>query len=198
MNLNNCIIFDTETNGIRCFRPPTHRLLQLAYITPDKKYTTYIKGVTKMAPDLPHNITIEKCNEEGIDSKDAILKFMEEIRKVDVIIAHNIEFDIGIVRHILEEDGHTELLVEFNKLISEKYKLCTMQSTKNFCKLEFKNPRRRVYNSVKEYKWPSLEELYTKLYLKPTTEELHDALQDCIVLEKCIIKLKNRGDFVIA
>ena len=93
MNLNNCIIFDTETNGIGCFRPPTHRLLQLAYITPDKKYTTYIKGVTKMAPDLPHNITIEKCNEEGIDSKDAILKFMEEIRKVDVIIAHNIKFD---------------------------------------------------------------------------------------------------------
>ena len=71
-------------------------------------------------------------------------------------------------------------------------------SATNFCKLEFPNPRRRVYNSVKEYKWPSLEELYTKLYLKPPTEELHDALQDCIVLEKCIIKLKKRGDFVIA
>ena len=37
------------------------RLLQLAYITPDKKYTTYIKGVTKMA-QIYLNITIEKYN----------------------------------------------------------------------------------------------------------------------------------------
>ena len=194
MKIDKCIFFDTETNGIGGFRPPKHRLLQLGYITPDEEKKIYIKGVTKIASGLPHDITIKKCNEEGIDSKDALSKFIEEVKKVDIIIAHNIEFDIGIVRHILKEDGHAELLNEFNKVISKKLKVCTMHSTKNFCKLEFKDTQK--YQSRSDYKWPSLSELYTKLYLEPPSEKLHDALEDCRVLKKCVVKLEEVGQFI--
>lgn len=194
MNVNTCIFFDTETNGVGTFRPPTHRLLQLAYITPDEENDIYIKGVTKMASGLPHDISIEKCNEEGIESKKAIVKFLGDVNKVNTIVAHNLEFDLGILRHILKEDGHTELLVEFNKVINEKNKVCTMQSTVDFCKLEFKNKYNNRYAKDK-YKWPSLAELYTKLYLEPPSEKLHDALEDCKVLKKCVVKLDTVGKF---
>ncbi len=64
---------------------------------------------------------------------------------------------------------------------ASKSKICTMQSTTNFCAIE----------GYYGYKWPKLSELHIKLFGKDF-EEAHDASIDIKATAKCFWELKRR------
>jgi DNA polymerase-3 subunit alpha len=85
-------------------------------------------------------------------------------RKADVLVGHNIEFDINIMMAAtLREGGKGEAL--------KKPRFCTMKEAVEHCKLP--NPKRPG-----QYKWPSLQEAYTILIDARGFSGAHDAMAD--------------------
>lgn len=188
--MNEILIFDTETNGIGNFRPtPTQDLIQLGFIANENIEKSFIiKNTSIINPEVPHDITLEMCN-NGTEPHEAIEVMIEYLKKSKVLIAHNLEFDIGIIRYALKKNKEFDLLKSFNEEISKKKLICTMKSSVDYCKIlgNKKNPKDKDW-----YKWPKLEELYLKLFKEMPNEKLHDALEDCRVLKKCVIELLNK------
>ena len=174
--MTNYIVFDIETNGIGAFRPPTQTVTQLAFIKFDidgnilQKYSSVVTGATEINDKIESvKITLEDIKEKGIDIKIAIGEFLKSIDKNTKLYAHNAEFDISIIKR--------ECLKHNLKLPNNKI-ICTMKSSTKYCKIK------NNYG----YKWPSLNELATKLGIKTDETKFHDALYDCDITKNCVIR----------
>jgi DNA polymerase III epsilon subunit-like protein len=66
--------------------------------------------------------------------------------------------------------------------IPSKQKICTMESTTNFCAL----------HGPYGYKWPKLSELHRKLF-RCDFEEAHNAAVDITATAKCFWELRRIG-----
>jgi hypothetical protein len=66
--------------------------------------------------------------------------------------------------------------------LGTKRKICTMQSTTNFCALD----------GPYGYKWPKLSELHYKLF-RTDFQEAHNAAIDITITAKCFWELKRLG-----
>jgi DNA polymerase III subunit epsilon len=66
--------------------------------------------------------------------------------------------------------------------ILAKNKICTMQATTDFCKIQ----------GPYGYKWPSLPELHFKLF-RETFDEAHDAMVDINATARCFWELRKLG-----
>ena len=99
------IFVDVETNGIGTFRPPTQTITQLSYIKTDdnrniiKTYSKLIKGATELADISQVVFTLDQINKEGVELKDALLEFQNELEDYPCFIAHNAEFDFLILKN---------------------------------------------------------------------------------------------------
>ena len=98
------IFVDVETNGIGTFRPPTQTITQLSFIKTDKlgniicKYSNLIKGAVELA-DIPQVVfTLDQLNNEGVDLKDALLEFQKAVEDNPLFVAHNVDFDLVILK----------------------------------------------------------------------------------------------------
>jgi len=90
------------------------------------------------------------------------------------LIAHNMSFDYNILG---------AEMIRGNKRANKKVtRVCTMQSTIDFCQLPGK------YG----YKFPKLEELHTKLF-GVNFDGAHDAFADTMACGKCFFELLRRG-----
>lgn len=89
-------------------------------------------------------------------------------------MAHNMSFDEKIIGSEFLRNG-------FQNAIPMKQKICTMQSTIDFC----------VIPGYYGNKWPKLSELHTKLFVYDF-EEAHNAMVDINATAKCFWELKNR------
>ena len=183
------LIFDTETNGIRKYNQFWSQcIMSIGMVeSSDGKIICqdkfYIKGVTEVKHFRGcHSLTVEECNESGISLENAVSHLLKIMKRVKLVAAHNIEFDIGVLRYNLKENGHKDLLTRFNRALDSKRLICTMALSTNICKIP----------SVVGYKYPKLVELYKFLYDDEPDEELHDALGDCHVLKRCIDALIYR------
>lgn len=168
------VVFDTETNGIGTFHPPTQDLLQLSWIIKsddihEKNY--FIRGATAISDSVPHDI---KLSDLTHDFNIVIDEFMTDLKNADKIVAHNLAFDVGILVHECNKRYIPTFFLQ--KLIQDKG-FCTMKNTIELCKL----PKKRGYG----YKYPKLMELYYKLFSEPPNAKLHDALEDCRVTLAC-------------
>tara|TARA_B100001094_G_C18188910_1_gene805803 strand:- start:4182 stop:4583 length:402 start_codon:yes stop_codon:yes gene_type:complete len=105
--------------------------------------------------------------------------FITACENAHVIIAHNIDFDIGIIKQCLKEKN-VELLERFENVLQTKQIFCSMKGTQNI--VCAKNEKGWI-------KYPSLSELYKFCYKIEPELECHDALNDCKILEKCIYRL---------
>ena len=184
------LILDTETNGIGTFRPARQRLVQFSWILYNEKnnkiveHNYFINGVKEISDHVPHSITVEYLNKNGISFNEAYNKFKKDIEVADVIVAHNYMFDIGIIRNEMKLNNITENEREY---IKYKKSLCTMKSLTSYCNILMK---KKDGSFSKHIKWPSLCELYQKLFNKLPEEQLHDSLDDCRVLLKCFKKCR--------
>lgn len=182
--MNNYLVFDIETNGIGDFRPPTQTMTQLAFIKFDEsgnnldQYSTIVKGATEINNNVPSvKFTLEDIN-KGIDIKIALERFLNAIDDNTILLAHNAEFDSSIIQR---DSKKYKLKIPSTKI------LCTMKSSTNYCKIKNK------YGN----KWPSLNELATKLGVETNDNSFHNALYDCDITKKCFLKGLEKSIFKI-
>ena len=178
------LFLDVETNGIGKFRPPTQRIVQIAWILNGVKKSYFVNDVEEVSDQVPHPYNVSFLRTNGNSFINAITDFMEDIKKCKIIVAHNSDFDIGCIKYELFSRGFDE---EYHKILDFKKVLCTMKSSVYYCKIPFDKPRPNIY------KWPKLEELYNKIFKRKPDIILHDALNDCIVTRKCVRSLLNNN-----
>ncbi len=182
------LFFDTETTGkAENINAPIEnfsnwpRLVQLSWQVYDEnqnlieEYDFIVKpsGFTiPLNASEIHNITNEKANLIGTDIIIVLQRFHASVSSADLLIAHNFSFDYGVM-------GSEFLRNNLTNILSSKDHICTMKSSTDFCKI----------TGLYGYKWPSLQELYFKLFNE--SYSAHNALEDIKATARCFWKLKN-------
>ena len=185
------LFFDTETTGLpKDFNAPASdtdnwpRLVQLSYIVSDfygnQIYTCneIIKPIDYTIPQASsdiHNITTGIAKNRGSLISDVFELFLIHVKRVDVIVAHNLAFDQKIISSELVRLG-------IDNPLELKKRICTMKISTDFCEIP----------GTKGYKWPRLEELHFKLF-KSDFAGAHDAYVDAIATAKCFWELERLG-----
>ncbi len=185
------LFFDTETTGLpKNWKAPVTdlnnwpRLVQLAYISYDLEGNKISGGDIIIKPSgfsIPldssriHGITTEIAMSKGSDLKESLKEFHDLVDQSQYLVAHNMSFDEKIM-------GSEFLRNNFANIIPSKKRICTMESTTDFCAIP------GYYGN----KWPKLSELHYKLF-KTDFEEAHNAAVDITITAKCFWELKRIG-----
>jgi DNA polymerase-3 subunit alpha len=181
------LIFDTETTGLPKSRKSFEEgpdnwphIVSISWVIYDaesnsiEKQRKYI--INPMGWEIPeevvriHGIDAAKAKIQGHPLKDVLSEFMAE--PVQVLVAHNMEFDYNVVCSAIKYD----LDMEFKGFPQKRY--CTMELSREICKLKtlFGKP-----------KAPKLSELYECVFKRqPIPANLHDSLYDTLILTEII------------
>jgi len=202
--MTRCMVFDTETTGLpdKVNKVENHNLhlwphiVQLSYIIYDNETNVVIKQknvIIKVPnniniPDnvvLIHGITNDISKNNGSDIIKHLIEFMEDYNNIDILIGHNISFDVNLIRaellrHVLYND--------FEKLKDTTKHYCTMQNTKKMCNMQIIN--KQGYKYIKP---PKLIELHTFLFNKEP-KHLHNALNDVLICFRCYYMVNFNED----
>lgn len=199
--MTNILIIDVETTGlpIRCkYMMPSDytdlekynsaRIVQLSAMLCNDKYETIelYDVIVKL-----HSIHIQNSNFHGITDEisqlhgmpfENVAQKLRELLLKDTshIIAHNIDFDIPVIKSELHRYGMLEII----ELINNKTLICTMKKTKDIVNIKSK------YGYGNKY--PRLSELYTFLFNEPI-ENAHNSKYDVINLHKIIKYLHDNS-----
>jgi DNA polymerase-3 subunit alpha len=126
---------------------------------------------------------------------------MKDLNSSDMLVGHNISFDINMVkvellRLIYEKDlqkSEEEMKSYKNNLYlltNFKNIYCTMQETIQLCNIK------TLDKYGKEYlKFPKLIELHNKLF-NSNPNNLHNSLNDILVTLRCFMKFKYNYDLI--
>lgn len=170
------LFFDTETTGKADFRSPPDadhqpRLVQLGAILTDdagKELSAINLIIEPNGFEIPeeasrvHGITTEIARNYGVDLEVALSIFERLAKKPQVIAAHNIEFDLLIMRGELLRCGFEEDPFEGAQLF------CTMDAMTPICRLP---------GNYGDFKWPRLQEAHKHAF-GVEFEGAHDAMAD--------------------
>ena len=221
------LIFDTETTGLinRKYKPTCNNLhlqphiVQLSYIIIDDttlRVTKVVDKIIKMPENVNippesakiHGITNTKSKEEGICIKEVITDLLVDIEKVDMVVCHNADFDILMLKiEIIRMLKNTTVLNVFKKVsaydlelsttienllddvINIKSLFCTMKETIDLCAIVRENSRGTYF------KYPTLSELHEKMFaVKP--KDLHNSMNDILITTRCFFMLKQNVDIL--
>lgn len=185
------ILFDFETTGIQESDGSPQRAIQLAWMILDPAFNIvsvsnyFIKGQQNINTDFHRPpITADYLNIYGRSPLEVIPLFLQDVEYVlgnnGYLVAHNIDFDYKVLINEIKHELGSDYTIDQNRL------LCTMKMSIDVCKLP---KRQKLYNNQSQYKWPKLIELYRHFYKEDPKEELHDALNDVIILKACFEKL---------
>jgi DNA polymerase III epsilon subunit-like protein len=185
------IVMDVETNGfIKSRTEQPHatnlwlfpRIVQFSWglYTEDGKCKEIKNYIIKPddwmmnGSDRCHGISQEKAETEGIDIKNVLTQYKNDIDNHCMkVVCHNANFDIRVV-------ASEFVRAKMETPIAET--CCTMKEGVNYCKITPK---------VKgEYKWPSLQELYRKCF-DEDLENAHNSYYDVVNCARCYFKLCN-------
>jgi len=188
------LFIDTETTGIPIKRKgkldnytnltsyDNARILQLSFLITDDKleYIDQFSMIFKTDFEVPiskyHNITDLICKNKGLSYDYIFNKFYEYLKCCTHIIAHNIEFDINIIKSELYRAKLAHIIAEIDK----KTSICTITSNLYIYK-----------------KYLTLTELYYKCFnCNINTELLHDAYYDTLNLYKCVKYLHKNNKYL--
>jgi DNA polymerase-3 subunit epsilon len=186
------LFFDTETTGLpRNYRAPIEnlenwpRVVQIAWLTYSNSGKLLSENDYIIKPEgfiIPenaskiHGITTKKALIDGNDLSLVLTQFAGDVKKANLVVAHNIDFDEKII-------AAEFLRKNINHQLNKKPKICTMRSSTDFCKIP---------TFYSKYKWPNLRELHTKLF-DHDFEDAHNALADVNACAKCFFELKKQG-----
>jgi DNA polymerase-3 subunit epsilon len=133
-----------------------------------------------------HGITDDIVANKGFDPTYIYEKFQKSIKNSEIVIAHNIDFDIPIIQSDFIRNG-------LKKPFQRMKKICTMKSSIEFCAI------RNFYNNG--YKYPTLMELVKQCFYPYATSlsspDIHDANVDVRLTAKCFFKLLDEKIIVI-
>lgn len=183
------LIFDTETTGLPGIHnaPVTDvnnwpRLVQLAWVCHDyrgkmletRNYIIKPEGFTiPFAAEKIHGISTEQALKDGKDLKDVLEFFTEALEKTDWIVGHNIDFDLKIV-------GAEFIRNKIPTKLFDVPALCTKELSTGYCAIPG--------GKGGKYKWPTLAELYTRLF-NEDFEEAHNAAADVAATARCFLEM---------
>lgn len=169
-------LFDTETTGIYDYRAPAgadHQpdVVQLcAMLCDEERVYSAINVFIHAETEIPkeayeiHRIDRTMTARVGITRLRACQLLDSFARKADVLVGHNIDFDVNMMMTAtIREGGQGANL--------KKPRYCTMKEAVPHCKLP--NPKRPG-----QYKWPSLQEAYQILVNSNGFSGAHDAMAD--------------------
>lgn len=186
------LFFDTETTGIpRDYQASCTdtdnwpRLVQLGWILTDAQGNTLNEGNRIVRPEgfiIPtqasdvHGITTERALAEGLEFREVMLEFYQDLYRCTQLVGHNIHFDLKVMGAEYYRLGY-----DYRCMIARP-STCTMQATIEFC------------NIPGHYgpKWPRLQELYVKLFGREF-EGAHDAMADIRATRECFFELQRLG-----
>ena len=188
------LIFDTETTGLpRNYNAAITdldnwpRMVQIAWQLHDKTGKLLNNDSIIIKPEnytIPfnaiqiHGITNERALTEGKQLKLVLEQFILMINQCTYLCGHNIGFDINII-------GAELLRCGLPNVFNEKLIIDTKNdATTNFCAL----PGGRGG----KYKWPTLTELYSKLFNAPF-DEAHNAAFDVQATSRVFFEIIKRG-----
>lgn len=209
------LVFDTETSGLpesKIISPDTLHLwphiVQFSYVI----YDTELNEITVSSDDIikvGDNVVIssESINFHGITHDISKIKgknlnkvldvFCNHLKTADILVGHNIIFDILMVK--------VELLRFIYDTIAEEHQIknyknnlhfitnftniyCTMQNTIELCSIKKIDKYGKEYN-----KYPKLSELHQTLF-HTIPNDLHNSFIDILVTLRCFMKLKYDVD----
>ncbi|OPY47310.1 MAG: DNA polymerase III subunit epsilon [Methanoregulaceae archaeon PtaU1.Bin222] len=185
------IVIDTETTGLprkmaslRSKQQKCPRMVAIAWIECEREgeiladYYFIIKPDCYTIPEQAtaiHGITTKNAQEEGKQLVSVLEIFQKSLKNSSFIVGHNVDFDIQV---IAAEASRTGISLP----IKELPRKCTMKASTRECKIW----------RGSGYKYPSLGELYYRLFGVPLPGH-HHALSDASSCMKCYFELKKRG-----
>lgn len=131
-----------------------------------------------------HRITQERAIAEGLPITEALGAIVSDIMTADVLICHNMAFDINVLGSEMFRNGYKDAF----EILKSKRTICTMKETIDFCAI---GPKR-----CGSFKFPRLEELHMKLFDEGMVDA-HDALVDTEYLAKCFFELVRLGEIKV-
>lgn len=164
-------------------------------------------------------ITRELLNQKGKPIVPVLLALYRAYMKCNCIIAHNMSFDSQMIRQeiyrnkdaIYQATGSHEMVSQVRGLFTKAFNdlneielVCTMMSSIELCGIEFAPSALQVLATTAledagmevpvrstQKKFPTLTELYTKLFDQPVPENMHNSIIDVLVCLRCFLKLRG-------
>jgi len=187
------LIFDTETTGLPAnYNAPLSdsnnwpRMVQIAWQLHDvhgkllehNSIIVYPEGYTiPFNAAQVHGITTERAIAEGENLLKVLQKFSSTVGNCTYLCGHNIEFDLNIIGAEFYRLGLPNVF-ETKKIIDTK-----SDETTNFCAIPG--------GKGGKFKWPTLTELYKKLF-EHTFEAAHNAAFDVQATSKILFECLKR------
>lgn len=206
------LVFDTETTGLphtKIINPDTLHLwpyvVQMSYIIYDTDTMTIVEifnYIVKMEPNIIipedsiqiHGITNEKSQKDGIKITKILNNFFIHLKTVDLLVGHNVTFDINIIKIELLRNIYNNVSISENDLKKCKHNLHLLTNFKNICCTLKDSIKicdiKAIDKSGNSYlKYPKLVELHQKLF-ETIPNNLHNSLNDILITLRCFAKLK--------
>ncbi len=194
------LIFDTETTGLPNKKYGGSKygyIVQISWIMIDLSTHKLLKTrdyiiripynikIPKEASDI-HGITNKIMRQKGTNIKPVLREILNDMRLSNVVVAHNINFDISFLKIESFRNGLGNI---YNTLHIKKYD--TMFKGKIIADTYRISPT----SGKKILKVPKLLELHEKLF-KTTPLNLHNSLIDIYVCLRCYYKLEYDVDIL--
>jgi len=193
------LFFDIETTGLpeknanweTDFRLGFPYIVSISWIWNDDVYDLIINQEGREIPAEAvaiHGITSEVANASPHHLKDILSLFMQHAAASDLIIGHNVYFDIStlkanVLRLYQDSDTFEQVKEYICEALNKDKRVDTMQKSTKFCNIKVPGTNR--------IKWPTLSELYYILFNE--NFEAHNAKNDILATRRCYFELKNRG-----
>jgi DNA polymerase-3 subunit epsilon len=162
------LFFDTETTGFKSstFTPEIVQIGAVVQDTETKRILAELNFIITAKNPIPktvsdiHGITDDISSLYGVDTRAASLMFGLMVQMSDVVVAHNISFDLGIIK---------DAWPVASAFLETKEQYCTMRNCSRFDDI----PRRHAGKK----QFTKLADAYRYFYDKDF-ENAHDAMAD--------------------
>lgn len=191
------LFFDTETTGLVKFGQPLKsqpHMAQLGAALYDFDGTERGALSCIISPDgwvMPeevakiHGLSQDVCLRAGLHLKRALALLTGFMQSAELLVAHNINFDLTVLQAALTRVGYSEAtLLAWTEMMARMESHCTMDAATNVCRL----PKARGQG----YKWPKLSEAY-KFFFDEELLGAHDALVDVRACARIYFHMRDKG-----
>ena len=187
------LVFDTETTGLPLWNEPSDDprqpyVVDLACSLFDRagleieRYDAIIDNGVEIPEEVSriHGITTEIAASEGVTPSLALEEFLRLIGECEVVIGHNVSFDIRMMRIMAAR-------LTGKKWENPRPTFCTMHRSTGHCKIP--SPRARHET---DYKWPRLTEAI-KHFFDEDMADAHRARPDCDAAARIFFHFREQG-----
>jgi len=188
------LFFDTETTGFFQDRLPVDHpdqphIVQLAaeLCDDDGNTVSSFSLIIDNGVDIPvqastvHGITTERAVQFGVSAASALSMFTHLYQRADVVVAHNIKFDRGVVEAAIAR--HYDRVMPLRKPL-----YCTMEAASPIVNLP--PTERMLAAGFTKPKPPKLEECI-KHFFDEALDGAHDAMVDVVACRRVYFHLRS-------